>query len=98
MAPLARFIVERSRVVLAITAVISLVAVAMLFRMSFNADVTSFILEGNATGQEFVALQEKYDTSDPINVVASLPDGETFATSANAKRPAPLDWIKGRGD
>ena len=90
MERVAGFIVHRSRVVLAITALISLFAVAMLFRMSFNADVTSFILEGNDTGQEFVALQDKYDTSDPINVVASLPEGETFGSSANAALIAEL--------
>lgn len=86
----AAFIVHRSRVVLGLTALITLVAVAMLFRMSFNADVSSFLLEGNETGRTFVALQDKYETSDPINVVASLPDGETFATAANAASLAEL--------
>ena len=80
---IARIIVERSRVVLAVTAVISLTAVLMLFRMSFNADVSSFLLEGNEQGEAFAALQEKYDAADPINVVASLPSGETFRTPAN---------------
>lgn len=55
----------------------------MLFRLDFNADIASFILEGSPSGQEFVALQEKYDASDPINVVASLPDGQTFADRDN---------------
>jgi predicted RND superfamily exporter protein len=83
MSAIARFIVHRSRVVLALTGVITLVALGMLFRMSFNADVSSFLLEGNEVGEEFAALQEKYDARDPINVVASLPEGETFATPAN---------------
>ena len=61
----------------------SLVAFGMLFRMSFNTDVSSFLLEGNETGEAFAALQEKYETTDPINVIATLPDGETFTTSAN---------------
>ena len=87
---IARFIVHRSRVVLAITALISLLAVAMLFRMSFNADVSSFIVEGNATGEEFAALQAKYATTDPINVVASLPEGEAFTTSENVALIAEL--------
>ncbi len=55
----------------------------MLFRLDFNADIASFILEGSPSGQEFVALQEKYDASDPINVVASLQDGQTFSDRDN---------------
>jgi hypothetical protein len=80
---IARFIVKRSRLVLALTAVVTLLSVLMLFRMSFNADVSSFLLEGNATGEEFLALQEKYAATDPINVVASLPDGHTFFDAEN---------------
>ncbi len=83
MDTIARFIVDRSKLVLALTALVSIVAVLMLFRMSFNADISSFLLEGNATGEQLAELQEKYETTDPINVVASLPDGETFTTSAN---------------
>ncbi len=74
----ARFIVAHARRILAATALLSLLAVAMLFRMEFNADVSSFLLEGNETGEAFAALQDKYDSADPINVVASLPAGETF--------------------
>jgi predicted RND superfamily exporter protein len=80
---IARFIVNRSKLVLVLTALISLAAVLMMFRMSFNADMSSFLLEGHATGEQLVELQEKYETTDPINVVASLPDGETFASSTN---------------
>lgn len=72
---IARFIVGHSRQILAATAIISLLAVAMLFRMDFNADVASFVLEGNDTGETFSALQEKYATADPINVVAGLDEG-----------------------
>lgn len=68
----------------------SLVAFGMLFRMSFNTDVSSFLLEGNETGEAFAALQEKYETTDPINVIATLPDGETFTTSANVALIAQL--------
>jgi predicted RND superfamily exporter protein len=75
---IARVIVGHRRQVLALTGVISLLSVLMLFRMDFNADVASFVLEGNETGEEFKALQDKYDSPDPINVVVSLPEGETF--------------------
>lgn len=79
---IARFIVERSRIILAATAAITLIAGLMLFRMDFNADVSSFVLEGNERGEEFSALQDKYATSDPINVVVSLGDGRSFTEEA----------------
>ncbi|MEN8115088.1 MAG: hypothetical protein ABFS21_11970, partial [Actinomycetota bacterium] len=63
---IARFIVHRSKVVLALTAIVTILSVLMLFRMSFNADVSSFLFEGNETGREFIELQEKYEATDPI--------------------------------
>lgn len=83
MKRIARFIVERSKVVLGLTAAITILAVAMLFRLDFNADIASFILEGTPTGSEFSELQQKYQTTDPINAMASLPEGETFAIGSN---------------
>ena len=87
---IARFIVERSRIVLALTALVSILSILMLFRMSFNADVSSFVLEGNETGEAFSELQAKYETTDPINIVASLPDGQSFTTSENVALIAEL--------
>ena len=75
---IARFIVAHARPVLAVTALISILAALMLFRMDFNADIGSFILEGNATGQEFSDLQAKYATADPINVVATVEGDGSF--------------------
>jgi predicted RND superfamily exporter protein len=75
---IARLIVEHSKRVLAVTGIITLVSLAMLFRMSFNADVSKFITEGNATGEAWVALQEKYETGDPINVLVSAPVGRSL--------------------
>ncbi|MGB9357830.1 MAG: MMPL family transporter [Acidimicrobiia bacterium] len=75
---IARVIVNHSRPILAATAVVSLIAVAMLFRMQFNADISSFALTGSEAGESFVALQDKYNSADPINVVVTLPEGETF--------------------
>ncbi|MDA3936871.1 MAG: hypothetical protein PF636_08460, partial [Actinomycetota bacterium] len=75
---IARFIVAHNKRVLGATALLTLLAATMLFRMSFNADITRFIAEGEETGQAFIALNEKYDTGDPINVLVTVPDG-TFA-------------------
>ena len=83
MERIARFIVHRSKVVLGITGLVTVVAVAMLFRLDFNADIASFILEGSPPGQELSALQAKYESTDPINVVASLPEGESFVDKDN---------------
>ncbi len=79
MGRIASFIVHRGKVVLAITGIITLVAFGLMFRLRFNADVGGFITEGNESGEAWVALQEKYNTSDPINVLAEAPDGMTFA-------------------
>ncbi|MEE9176929.1 MAG: MMPL family transporter [Acidimicrobiia bacterium] len=83
MERIAAFIVHRSKLVLIVTGIVTLTAFLMLFRLDFNADVASFILEGTPTGAEFVAFQDKYDTADPINAMASLPEGETFAGKEN---------------
>jgi uncharacterized protein len=80
---IARFLVHRSRMVLIATAVLSLVAASMFTRIGFDPDVSSFLLEGHETGETFAALQEKYRSGDPINVVASLPEGETFRSGEN---------------
>ncbi len=75
MERIARIIVSRSRQILAATGIVTLLAAVMLFRMDFNADVSSFVLEGNETGEEFKALQDKYGTADPINVLVSFETG-----------------------
>ncbi len=78
MDKIARLIVNHSKQVLALTGVITLLSLLMLFRMDFNGDVASFVLEGNETGETFKNLQEKYQAGDPINVLASLDEGESF--------------------
>ncbi|HEY5684242.1 MAG TPA: MMPL family transporter [Acidimicrobiia bacterium] len=82
MRRIATFIVDHPQRILGLTGLISVLAVVSLFRIQFNADVASFITEGNERGEAFAALQEKYQTSDPVNVVLSLPEGETFGDRA----------------
>jgi len=81
---IAAFIVRRNRLVIALTAVITITAGFLLLRMHFNADIAGFITSGNERGEDWLALQEKYDTADPINVLASLPDGASFLDPAGA--------------
>ncbi len=83
MERIARVIVHHGSKILALTAVITLVAAAMLFRIQFNANIASFITKGNPTGEVYAALQDKYDTSDPINVLLSLPVGGDFRDRPN---------------
>lgn len=75
---IARTIVTHNRRILAGTVLVTLVAVAMLFRMSFNADVTEFMKDGSESGRVYAALQEKYATDDPINLLVEAPPGATF--------------------
>ncbi len=82
MGRIASFIVHRGKVVLAITAIITLLSVGLMFRLAFNADVAGFVTEGNEAGEACVSLQEKYDTADPINVLAAASGGVTFDTKA----------------
>ena len=83
MRRIGHFIATHPRRVLGLTALLTLLAALSLFRLQFNADVASFITEGNERGEAYAALNEKYDTEDPINVVLSLPEGETFRDRAN---------------
>lgn len=84
MRRIAAFIVDHSRAVLALTALVSLAAAAMLFRISFNADVAQFMTEGNERGEAYAALQEKYETDEPINILVSLREGGgSFSDGSN---------------
>ncbi|MDH3606166.1 MAG: MMPL family transporter [Acidimicrobiia bacterium] len=80
---IARIIVEHSRRILGVTALITIVAALMLLRMDFNADVAAVVLEGNEQGETFKALQAEYATADPINVVATATTG-TFRDPESA--------------
>ena len=82
MTRIASFIVSHSRQVLAATGLITVLSLLSFFWIEFNADVSAFMTEGSVEGEEFAALEEKYDTSDPINVVLSSADGETLLTGA----------------
>ena len=73
------FIVNHPKRILALTAITTLLAVISLFQIQFNADIASFITEGNARGEAYAALEAKYETADPVNIVVSLPEGESFS-------------------
>lgn len=75
MTPLARVLVHRARLVIAGTMLVTLAALAMLPRLSFNADVTSFLLDASTAGRELAALQAKYGISDPVTVLVERADG-----------------------
>jgi predicted RND superfamily exporter protein len=75
---IATFIATHPARILAMTGVVTVLAALSLLRIQFNADVASFITEGNERGEAYAALQEKYETADPVNVVLTLPEGERF--------------------
>ncbi|HSG79444.1 MAG TPA: hypothetical protein VLD62_07695, partial [Acidimicrobiia bacterium] len=68
MRRIARFIATHPARILGMTAVVTILAALSLLQLQFNADVASFITEGNERGEAYAALQEKYDTADPVNV------------------------------
>ncbi|MDZ7706307.1 MAG: MMPL family transporter [Trueperaceae bacterium] len=72
---IARFLVRRSRGVLAATALLTLAAIAMLPRLAFDADVASFLTRSNDEGRALAALQERYGAGDPIMVLLTRTDG-----------------------
>lgn len=74
----ADFIVAHHRRVLVLTGMLTALSALMFLRLDFNADISAFMKTGSAEGEAFAALQEKYDTADPVNVMLSLPPGETF--------------------
>jgi uncharacterized protein len=78
MTALAHVLVHHARWVLAATLAITLSAAAMMPRLAFNADVTSFLLEGSDAGRDLAALQEKYATADPVTVLLERDDGGAF--------------------
>jgi predicted RND superfamily exporter protein len=72
---IARFLVTRSKVVLVLTALTSLTAALLLFRMSFNPDVTEFLLTSSEEGRAFADMQARYSASDPITAMIERADG-----------------------
>ena len=74
----ARVIVERSKVFLGLAAALTILSAISLFFITFNADVSSFLTEGNPVGEELAALQERYDSADTINLLVMLDGGATF--------------------
>lgn len=83
MRRIGHFIATHPHRVIGLTVLITLLAALSLFRLQFNADVASFITDGNERGEAFAALNDKYDTADPVNVVLTLPEGEAFTDRAN---------------
>ncbi len=78
MVRIARFLVEHPKPVLAITAVTTLLSLAMMSRIAFNADIAEFITSGSERGEAWATLQDKYATADPIQALVSLPQGRSF--------------------
>lgn len=79
---IANAIVTHRKRFLAATGLLTLLAATMLFRMSFEADVTAALAQGSDVGRSFAELHEKYDSGDPITVLVTLPEGRTFAEPA----------------
>jgi hypothetical protein len=79
MKRVAQVLVEKPKLFLAPTVLVTIAClVTTLLRFSINADVASFMKEGSKVGEEYAALEEKYATQDPIQMLATLPEGKTY--------------------
>ena len=68
----------RARLVLALTALTTIAAIAMLPRVAFDVDVTSFLTESDEDGRAFAAMQAAYGASDPIMILLEREGGRGF--------------------
>jgi predicted RND superfamily exporter protein len=83
---IADFLVKHAKPLLGATGLLSLAAAASLFGLRFNADVTSFLIDGNDSGRAYYTLEQKYGAADPIMVALELPPGESFEQLASVAR------------
>jgi hypothetical protein len=78
---LARFIVTRSRVIIAIVALCNLAALLSITRIALDTDITSFFTEGNAVYSEYQSLTGKFGISDSLTVL--IEDSDSLLTEEN---------------
>ena len=91
MKKIARILATRPEPFMVITMALNIAAaVTTVTRFSLNADVSSFMSEGNAAGKAYNAINAKYTTSDPIQILTSLPEGMSFDTSEGLVKLAEL--------
>jgi hypothetical protein len=76
MEKIATFLVGRSKVVMGLTAIITLTCLALLFRFQINADITEFMTSGNERGEAYVGVQEKFGGGEPITGLLSVREGD----------------------
>ena len=69
MEKIASFIYRRARLIIAIVAVLSVVALASFFRFEIDADFLNFFTTGNPKAEEFDRLNEKYQIGEAISVL-----------------------------
>ena len=84
MKKIARFLVKNPKMVLLPCILLTVVSIVVTgLRFSLNADIASFMKDGSESGEEYAALEKKYSTNDPIQILTSLPDDSTYDSVEN---------------
>ncbi len=69
MSRIANFIYARSRLIIALVALLNIVALASLYRFQIDTDFLGFFTEGNPKAAEYDRLNEKYQTGEFLSVL-----------------------------
>lgn len=69
MGRIAGFIYDKSRLIIALVAILNIVALASFFRFELDTDFLSLFTEGNPKTEEYNRLNEKYQIGEAISVL-----------------------------
>ncbi|MBA7603557.1 hypothetical protein ES703_10670 [subsurface metagenome] len=69
MGRIAGFIYNKSRLIIALVAILNIVALASFFRFELDTDFLSLFTEGNPKTEEYNRLNEKYQIGEAISVL-----------------------------
>lgn len=66
---IANFVYDKARLIIAITLILSVVALASFSRFELDPDFMSFFYQGNPKSAEYNYLSEKYENGEPISIL-----------------------------
>lgn len=71
---LASFVYDRARLIIIITVVLTVIALASVYRFELDTDFMSFISDGNPKSEVYNALNAKYQNGEPISILIEHDD------------------------
>jgi len=66
---IANFVYDKARLIIAITLILSVAALASFSRFELDPDFMSFFYKGNPKSAEYNYLSEKYENGEPISIL-----------------------------